>query len=65
MKEENVSMNAKNSELETENHALERALRELHEQSKLFTVLIPFIDHRGSLLQNTVWKSVHYCGVEN
>jgi len=35
LKEENVSTRAKNSELETENQALELALRELHEKSKL------------------------------
>ena len=34
LKEENVSTKAKNSELESENQALEHALRQLHEQSK-------------------------------
>jgi len=38
LKEESVTTKAKNSELETENRALEQALRELHEQSKLCRV---------------------------
>jgi len=46
LKEDNVSTNAKNCELETENRALEGALRELHEQSKLCSVQsVHFCNH--------------------
>jgi len=38
VKEDGVSTKAKNSELETENRALEQALRELRDQSKLLSV---------------------------
>lgn len=46
LKEENVSTKAKNSELEIENKALEQALRELHEKSKLcYLVSYPCVSY--------------------
>ena len=74
LKEDDVGTKAKNCELETENQALEGALRELREQCKpcsLFVLVSTVSGHCGPLLLNTAghqciiadWRNKHLIAV--